>query len=223
LARVTAIRAFEPFEREEEAAAWLTAATAEEAGIDAVVDVGIALVNEALHARAIAAADPRTHGVVPERAVAVRIGWGSGEATAAGAYSEAREVDVTVGASRRRQRTEDMRPQERVAALLRGRESAALCELLLLRARSDLDAGRSREAALQLRVGVDALLSELAGAFDDDGHREDVDSLEGRRQAVETAAERALVGALAPEAEAAVSESLVIAERVLRGRRVLES
>ncbi len=97
LARATAIRAFEPFEREEEAAAWLVAATAEEAGVDAVVDAGIALVNDALHAQAIAAADPHTHSVVPERAVAVRIGWGSGEETAAGAFSEALEVDVTVG------------------------------------------------------------------------------------------------------------------------------
>ncbi len=153
LARATAIRAFEPFERKEEAAAWLAASTAGEAEVDAVVDAGIALVNDALHAQAIAAAEPQTHAAVPERAVAVRIGWGSGEETAAGAYSEAREVDVTVGESRRRRRAEDMRPQERVAALLRGRERAALCELLLLRARSDLDAGRGREAALQLRIG----------------------------------------------------------------------
>jgi hypothetical protein len=160
---------------------------------------------------------------VPERAVAVRIGWGSGEETAAGAYSEALEVDVSVGASRRRRRTEDMRPQERVAALLRGRERAALCELLLLRARSDVDAGRAREAALQLRVGIGALLAELGGAFDDDSHREDVESLEGRREAVEAAAEQALSGDLSPESETAVHESLEIAERVLRRRRVLDS
>jgi hypothetical protein len=223
LSRATAIRAFEPFEREQEAAAWLAAATAEEPGVDVVVEAGIALVNDALHAQAIAAADPGTHAVVPERAVAVRIGWGSGEETAAGAYSEAREVDVTVGASRRRRRTEDMRPQERVAALLRGRERAALCEILLLRARSDLDAGRQREAALQLRVGIEALLAELAGAFEDDGHREDVESLEGRRETVEAAAERALAGDLDPESKTTVRESLEIAERVLRRRRVLDS
>ncbi|HEY0278369.1 MAG TPA: hypothetical protein VGC32_08880 [Solirubrobacterales bacterium] len=223
LARATAIRAFEPFEREEEAAAWLAAATAEEAGIDVLVDTGIALVNDALHAHALAAVDPATHAVAPERAVVVRIGWGSGGETAAGAYSEALEIDVTVGVSRRRRRTEDMRPQERVAALLRGRERAALCEVLLLRARSDLDAGRRREAALQLRIGIDALRAELPDALDDDDHREDIQSLEARQETVEVAAAAALVGELDSDSESVVRESLEIAERVLRRRRVLEN
>ncbi|HEX3360761.1 MAG TPA: hypothetical protein VHS74_07205 [Solirubrobacterales bacterium] len=223
LARATAIRAFEPFERGEEAAAWLAAATADEADVDAVVDDGIALVNDALHAHAIAAADPQSHAVAAERAVAVRIGWGSGEETAAGAFSEAREVDVsTTRASPRRRRAEDMRPQERVAALLRGRERAAVCEVLLLRARADLDAGRGREAALQLRVGVEALLAELRDALDDDGHRGDIESLESRIPALEVAAGRALTGDLPPESQATVSETLQIAERVLRRRRLLD-
>lgn len=224
LARATAIRAFEPFERGEEAAAWLAAVTAEESGIDAVVEVGVALVNDALHAQAIAAADPWSHAVTPERAVAVRIGWGSGEETAAGSFSEAREVDVAApGTSPRRRRTEDMRPQERVAALLRGRERADTCEVLLLRARADLDAGRRREAALQLRVGVEALLAELPAALDHDGHRGDIESLEGSLPALEVAAGRALVGDLPPESKTAVRENLEIAERVLRRRRLLDN
>lgn len=224
LARATAIRAFEPFERGEEAAAWLAGVTADEAGVDAVVDVGISLVNDALHAQAIAAADPRSHAVTPERAVAVRIGWGSGEETAAGSFSEAREVDVAAaGASARRRRTEEMRPQERVAALLRGRERADVCEVLLLRARADLDAGRRREAALQLRVGVEALLAELPAALDDDGHHEDIESLEARLPDLEVAAGTALTSELPPESEGAVSELLGIAERVLRRRRLLDN
>jgi hypothetical protein len=224
LARATAIRAFEPFERGEEAAAWLASATAEESAADAVVEVGMALVNDALHAHAIAAADPHSHAVTPERAVAVRIGWGSGEETAAGAFSEAREVDVAATkASPRRRRTEDMRPQERVAALLRGRERAATCEVLLLRARADFDAGRQREAALQLRVGVEALLAELLGALDDDGHRKDIELLKGRTPALEVAAGEALTGDLPLESVTAVRETLEIAERVLRRRRLLDS
>jgi hypothetical protein len=223
LARATAIRAFEPFERGEEAAAWLAAATAEEAELDAVVEVGIALVNDALHAHAIAAADPHSHAVSPERAVAVRIGWGSGEETAAGAFSEALEVDVaSTRTSPRRRRTDDMRPQERVAALLRGRERAAACEVLLLRARADLDAGRHREAALQLRVGVEALLTELHGAVDDDGHRGDIASLESSLPPLKAAAGRALTDDLPPESVTTVSETLQIAERVLRRRRLLD-
>src|SRR6478735_2102610 len=83
--------------------------------------------------------------------------------------------------SRRRQREEELRPQERVAAVLRGREQLDTCETLLLRARSDLDAGREREAALQLRVGLEALLAELKDALADPGHEEDMAVLSERR------------------------------------------
>jgi hypothetical protein len=189
--------------------------------IDAAVDTGIALLNDALHAQAIAAADPRVAALAPERAVAVRLGWGSGDETADGAFSEAREVDVSATGSPRRRRQEELRPQERVAAVLRGRESFAACEPLLLRARADLDAGRRREAALQLEIGIEALLAELPEALDDDDHRQDIAALEEQKGAVEAAAEQALAGELGDEAEASVRETLAIAERVLRRRRVL--
>ena len=112
VARATAIRAFDPFDGPGEAAAWLATATAEEDSIDGVVATGIDLVNDALHAQAVAAADPYPAALAPERAVAVRLGYGSGEQIAEGTYSEAREVDVrtTVGSVRRR-RQEDLRPQ----------------------------------------------------------------------------------------------------------------
>jgi hypothetical protein len=153
----------------------------------------------------------------------VRVGYGSGEETAEGAYSEALEVDVqTTGASRRKRRQEDLRPQERVAAVLRGRERADACETLLLRARADLDAGRRREAALQLRVGVEALLAELSESLDDDDHRDDIDALKARRPTIEAAAEGALKDDLTPEAGKSVDEGLALAERVLRRRRVLD-
>lgn len=222
VARATAIRAFEPFEGPEEAAAWLAEATSAEESIDAVVATGIALVNDALHAQAVAVADPFPAALAPERAIAVRVGYGSGEQTAESTYSEAREVDVSApGGSPRRRRQEEVRPQERVAALLRGRERADACETLLLRARADLDAGRRREAALQLRVGVEALIFELGEALDDADHARDVKALEARRPAVVAAAERALRGDLAPEAERAVREALELAERILRRRRLL--
>jgi hypothetical protein len=218
VARATAIRAFDPFD----AAAWLATATAEEASIDAVVEAGIALVNDALHAQAVASADPYPAAVASERAVAVRLGYGSGEQIAEGTFSAAREVDVRApGGSLRRRRQEDMRPQERVAALLRGRERTDVCETLLLRARADLDAGRRREAALQLRVGLEALLVELPAALDDDGHLRDVALLEEHQATVDAAAGRALKGDLTPEAETSVGEALELAERILRRRRLL--
>jgi hypothetical protein len=222
LARATAIRAFEPFDRPEAAAAWLTATTASEEELDAVVATGLALLNEALHAQAVAAADPHMVILRPERAIAARVGYGSGEETAEGAFSEAREVDVTATGSRRRRRQEELRPQERVAGVLRGRERIDVCEPLLLRARADLDAGRRREAALQLRVGVEALLAELPAALDDADHREDIEALEASQEAVEAAAARALKDDLDAEAEDSVREALRIAERVLRRRRILD-
>ena len=221
LSRATAIRAFEPYESPEEAAAWLATATVNENTIDAAVDAGVALLNDALHAQAVAAADPHVATLTAERAVAIRLGYGSGDQIADGVFSEAREVDVAAAGSPRRRRQEELRPQERVAAVLRGRESFAVCEPLLLRARADLDAGRRREAALQLRIGIEALLVELPTALDDDDHRADIDALTERQAAVETAAGRALVGDLSPEAETAVREALKLAERVLRRRRVL--
>jgi hypothetical protein len=222
VARATAIRAFEPFDDAAEAAAWLARATADEAAIDDAIATGIALLNDALHAQALATADPLPAAVSPERAVAVRLGYGSGEQTAEGAFGEAREVDVRApGGSARRRRQEEARPQERVAALLRGRERADACETLLLRARADLDAGRRREAALQLRIGVEALLAELRDALDDPDHARDLAALEERRPAVEAAAARALRGDLPPEAERSVSEALELAERILRRRRLL--
>jgi hypothetical protein len=224
LVRATAIRAFEPFGGVEEAAAWLAATSAADAALDAVVETGLALVNDALHAHAVAAADPFTQALSPERAVAVRIGYGSGEETAEGAYSEAVEVDVwATGASPRRRRQEDLRPQERVAGVLRGRDRIAACEPLLLRARADLDAGRRRESALQLQIGIRALLAELSEALDDEDHRDDIAALVERQGAVDGAAERALRGDLDGESETEVRESLEIAERILRRRRVLDS
>ena len=154
--------------------------------------------------------------------MAVRIGYGSGEETADGRFSAAREVDVWAsGASKRRRRQEDLRPQERVAAVLGGREQVDVCETLLLRARADLDAGREREAALQLRVGLEALLVELRGGVGDPGHSEDMATLEERRHEAGEAANEATGGELTSAQAHSVRELLEICERTLRRRRIL--
>jgi hypothetical protein len=222
LARATAVRAFAPFESDEEAARWLDQASEAEDTADALVADGIGLLNRGLHVNAAAAADPHAHELTPERAVAVRLGYGSGEQIARGDFTAAREVDVWAsGASRRRRRQEDLRPQERVAAVLGGRESVDACETLLLRARADLDAGRRREAALQLRVGLEALLVELKDAIPDPDHSEDMATLNGRRAEAGEAANAALAGDLGPEQARQAGELLEICERVLRRRRIL--
>jgi hypothetical protein len=223
LTRATAIRAFAPFADRDEAARWLDEASEAEDTVAVLVADGIDLLNRALHAQAVAGADPRSsQDLSAERAVAVRIGYGSGEETATARFSDARLVDVAAtGASRRRRREEELRPQERVAAVLGGRESLDACETLLLRARADLDARREREAALQLRVGLEALLVELRGALADPGHEEDMATLSARRGEAGSAANAALRGPLEGGQLVAVAELLEVCERVLRRRRVL--
>lgn len=222
LTRATAIRAFAPLTDEREAARWLDEASEAEDTIDVLIDEGLALLNRALHAQAVAAAAPRTKSELSaEGAERILIGYGSGDEVAASRFRDARAVDVGSRASRRRQREEELRPQERVAALLGGREQPDACETLLLRARADLDAGRDREAALQLRVGLEALLLELKGALSDPGHEEDMGTLNERKSEVGDAANAALQGNLSAEQRAGVEDLLQICERVLRRRRVL--
>jgi hypothetical protein len=222
LARATAIRAFAPFAGEAEARRWLEEATQAEETADEIVADAVALLNRALHAQWVAAAERHPQELTPERAVAVRVGFGAGEEVAEGRFTEAREVDVwATGASRRRRREEGMRPQERVAAVLGGRERLDVCETLLLRARADLDADRAREAALQLRIGLEALLAELGGGADGGGQAEDLGTLRENRGEAGAAANAALAGQLPPERLAQVEELLAVCERVLRRRRVL--
>lgn len=222
LTRITAVRAFEAFEDEGAAQAWLGAASGKEETVDRLVEEGIDDLNAALHANAVASGDPHPQAVNPGRAVTVRIGYGSGEELADGAFTAAHEVDLGQGsASNRRQRDEELRPQQRLAAVLGGREALDACETLLLRARADLDAARRREAALQLRVGLEALLVELRGALADPGHEEDMATLQSRRHEAGELANAALAGELTAEQVAGLGELLALAERVLRRRRVL--
>jgi hypothetical protein len=221
LTRVTSVRASEPFSDPDEATAWLDGVVAEEETIDAVLEEGIGLLNRALHVHG-AASGANSQELSPERAAAVRIGYGSGAEVAGGDFSAARTVDARATAgSRKRRRTADLRPQERLAAVLGGRERMSACETLIPRARADLDAGRVREAALQLRVGLEALLAELSGALDDPDHETDIGALRERRHEVGEAANMALKGSLDPETVLVVREVLETCERILRRRRIL--
>lgn len=221
LTRATVVLATWPFPGEDAASEWLRGIVGDEQALDALLAQSAALLNRALYVHAVVSEDPHQAAISLERTAAARIGFGSGEQVASGEWIRASVVDTSPARSRRQQRTQQLGPQERIAAILGDREQLDICETLILRARADLDAGRPREAALQLRIGLDALLTELPGALDDPMHGEDIAALEARRDEAAAAADSAIQGELTATQLTSVTEVLGLCERVLRRRRVL--
>ena len=198
------------FEDADEAARWLR-----DADRDEEVTGALAILNRALHAHRVATADPYAHEVARSDALVLRLGYGEGEQVADGRWTDAVEIPLAPG---RRKREAALRPQERLAAVLGGRDVTLACETLLLRARADLDAGREREAALQLRVALEAALAELAAWRDRGDLGERLAALADERAAVAEAANAALQGGLAPAQAEAVADVIERLEAALRAR-----
>ena len=137
------------------ARAWLAGA----AGDQALQTVGDALrlLNLAVHGHRLAASDPYVTEVGSHQAIAVRVGYGSGEQVADGRWEAASELPPADHKGARLASS----PQERLGALLSGRDVALACEELALRARLDLDQGRGREAALQARAALELSLIHI--------------------------------------------------------------
>jgi hypothetical protein len=203
-----------PLEGEDAAARWLAEARKEP---EERLAEGVRAVNRALHAHALATGDPRAREVAREEALVARLGWGRGEQVADGRWSDAVEVPPARG---RRRRVEALRPQERLAALLGARDRPLAAELLANRARLDLDQGREREAALQLRVALEAGIAELEPDRGLSGVGERLDALVETRGAVGDAANTALRGPLDDTARTQVKEALRRLEAALGARIV---
>ncbi|MEA2330064.1 MAG: hypothetical protein QOH58_202 [Thermoleophilaceae bacterium] len=202
-ARATVVRP-EPFGSPEAAGAWLGGLRGDEDSLEAELQAGLGVLNRALRARRAATADPYLSEVSAERALVTRVGYGRGEAVAEGRFGEALELP-RAGARRVKRSMEA--PEERFAALLGAREQALAGEELVLRARADLDAGRPREAALQARVALEALIAELQGGG----------ALVEFRDAVGGAANAALTGE--PDARA-LTAAVEAMESALRRHRL---
>ena len=152
----------------------------------------------------------------------MRIGFGDGEEVADGRFSAAREVDVWAsGASRRRRREEELRRRNGsppCSAAASGSTPARRC--CCGPAPTSTPAAQ-REAALQLRVGFEALLAELRRrerrTRPRRGHG-DAARAPGRGRRGRNAA---LAGELPRSKLQQVRELLELCERVLRRRRVL--
>lgn len=126
----------------------------------------LAALNRVIHAHRIATADAYVNPLKLADAIAVRTGYGTGDDVADGRWSEAVELPRDAIERRIRRATSALRPQERLAALLGGRDTALDCEELALRARLDLDAGRLSAATLGVRLAIDTALVELPGRHD---------------------------------------------------------
>jgi hypothetical protein len=199
--RATVVRP-EPFASREAASAWLAGLRRDSDARDTELERALAILNRALRAQRAAAADPYVPDVSAERALVVRLGYGSGAALADGRFGEALELPRS-GA--RRVKRSMGAPEERFAALLGGHEQVLAAEELVLRARADLDAGRDREAALQARVAIEALIAETG-----------TDTLEPKRETVIAAAAAALAG----DRPEGVDEAVAAMEALLHRRRL---
>jgi hypothetical protein len=153
------------------------------------------------------------HEPTLRQALVVRIGHGLGEQVAEGRWSAARVLGLP--RDPRTRRSAVLRPQERLAELLGGHAHVLACEELTLRARHDLDHGRLREAALELRGALDAALWELTA---NPSLAARLDELRTRRPAVDALAAAMLAGAPPADAHDTLAGVLGRLEAALRAR-----
>jgi hypothetical protein len=207
--RATVISVASPLADQPAARRWLA-----DAGEDELTaDLGV--LNRALHAFGLVIADPYLPEVGRGHLLVARVGYGAGEEVAYGRWSEAHEL-LPARTSQRRSKV--LEPQARLAALMGGRDQLLACETLALRAQADLDAGRSREAALQLWIALDATLAELGAGPAADMLAERLAELSAQHDAVADAAQAALGGELQPEQLAEVELALSRVQATLRAR-----
>jgi hypothetical protein len=202
-----------PFAGPADAERWLAEADAE-----AHAAAALAVLDRLVHLHRLAAADPRVPRPARALATALRVGIGEGEEVADGRWRAA--VDLPPAPTRRR-REAALRPQERLAALLGGRDAPLACETLALRAREDLDAGRLREAALQLDAALGAAGAELAPWRGRADVATRLDELEALREGAAAAAGAGRAGGLGDDEAAAVAHALARLEAALRARTAL--
>lgn len=212
--RATVIDAVPMLERDA-AEAWLERAAGDES--EAALAGALAVLNRAVAGHRVAAADPLVADAGLARALATRIGYGRGEQVADGEWEAARELPTGP------RRSSALVPQQRLAALLSGRDVALACEELALRARGDLDAGRQREAAMQAHLALEAAVAELESWRGRADMGERLDELSGLRDGVAAAANAAIQGGLEPPQVETVEAALGRLEAALRARTARES
>jgi hypothetical protein len=197
---------------------WLREAGEQREAAEVRVHEAVTVLNRVLHLHRAATADPHVREVDADQALVVRLGYGEGEQVADGHWLHAIEPPLP---RVKRRREAVLRPQERLAALLGARDAALACEELALRARQDVDAGRRREAALQLEVALVAALAELEPWAPRGDLAARIDELRVLRPGVQAAARSALQGGVDDDEDATVRHALERLEAALRARTAL--
>jgi hypothetical protein len=196
---------------ERQAKAWLG-----ELDPDREAAAACTVLNRMLFAHRIAAAAPHLHEVSPAQALVLRAGYGEGEQVADGLWVQAREL--VLSQKRAGRRATVLRPHERLALLLSGRDKPLQCEELVLRARLDFDAQRPALAAIELERAYAAALVELPSEQRADLHAR-IQELASLTPGVEEAATAALGPAGREEIDTdAVRTGLERLEAALRAR-----
>jgi hypothetical protein len=211
ITRVTVIRG-QAFEDQAAARRWLDECSDADTAAHEVADA-LRLLNHAIHAHRVSAADPYAADLGLARARRIRLGYGSGDELVEGRWRAGYDVPARVARGRRRRM---LSPEEQFAGILGGRRPAFPSEDLLLRARADLDQGRTRAAALQAGIAYSALESELRAA---DGGHEARAALREHGDVVRNVASAARERELDEGEVAGLGEALVHLERFVRRRR----
>ena len=209
-----------PFDDEVAAERWLEQVSGDRELATALAAEAISRLNRALHAHRTAAGDPTVADVDASRTVAIRFGFGTGDEVADGRWRRAKELPDAHRRGLLQRDYEALRPQERVAAVLGGRERVAPHEELIVRARGDVEAGRLATAALGLHAALEAL-GEVGGLPTAE-HEELASRLRDARATASEARGRVLGGSTDADLDAAELDRAVrAAESVLR-RRALD-
>ncbi|MCW3013301.1 MAG: hypothetical protein JWO02_393 [Solirubrobacterales bacterium] len=201
----TFVRGTNPLTKDSADAQLLRIADSEDEQQQWVAD-GLTVLNRAIRAYRAGSRDPYVTEVARRDARVVRIGYGTTDGLPDGAFTRAAVLPPPVGAKPSRE--ERLAPSETTADVLAGRTSVLEGEDLLLRAFIDLDHGRTRAAALQVRAAVHLLELELAAADHGEGIGIDFGAIAARADELVAAV---AVGQLGP---AEIIELEAVAERV---------
>jgi hypothetical protein len=145
------------FENAAAGSAWLKEATRDRERAGRELREATRIVNRALSALRAEAKDPLVQEIGATRALAIRLGHGTGDELAEGRWTEASQLPQP-----RRGRLDDVESQSRVAAVLAGRDEVHPAETLMQRARLDAQQGRDTEARYGLQAAR-AVLQEEPG------------------------------------------------------------